>query len=80
MAAARKVAAENAEALKRSEGEKEALRVELEEVRSWEEAARDRLKEIEHEKAQLEGEVMELRTSLSLEKKQKEDLQLCLIV
>lgn len=50
MAAARKVAAENAEALKRSEGEKEALRVELEEVRSWEEAARDRLKEIEHEK------------------------------
>lgn len=80
MAAARKVVAENAEALKRSEGEKEALRVELEEVRSWEEAARDRLKEIEHEKAQLEGEVMELRTSLSLEKKQKEDLQLCLIV
>lgn len=80
MAAARKVAAENAEALKRFEGEKEALRVELEEVRSWEEAARDRLKEIEHEKAQLEGEVMELRTSLSLEKKQKEDLQLCLIV
>lgn len=80
MAAARKVVAENTEALKRSEGEKEALRVELEEVRSWEEAARDRLKEIEHEKAQLEGEVMELRTSLSLEKKQKEDLQLCLIV
>lgn len=80
MAAARKVAAENAEALKRSEGEKKALRVELEEVRSWEEAARDRLKEIEYEKAQLEGEVMELRTSLSLEKKQKEDLQLCLIV
>lgn len=80
MAAARKVAAENTEALKRFEGEKEALRVELEEVRSWEEAARDRLKEIEHEKAQLEGEVMELRTGLSLEKKQKEDLQLCLIV
>lgn len=80
MTAARKVAAENAEALKRSEGEKEALRVELEEVRSWEKAARDRLKEIEHEKAQLEGEVMELRTGLSLEKKQKEDLQLCLIV
>lgn len=80
MAAARKVAAENAEALKRSEGEKKALRVELEEVRSWEEAARNRLKEIEHEKAQLEGEVMELRTNLSLEKKQKEDLQLCLIV
>lgn len=69
MTAARKVAAENAEALKRSEGEKEALRVELEEVRSWEKAARDRLKEIEHEKAQLEGEVMELRTGLSLEKK-----------
>lgn len=80
MAAARKVAAENVEALKRSEGEKETLRVELEEVRSWEEAARDRLKEFEHEKAQLEEEVMELRTSLSLEKKQKEDLQLCLIV
>lgn len=51
LAAARKAAVESAEALKRSEREKEALRSKLERVKSWEEARRARLKDVEHEKA-----------------------------
>lgn len=53
LAAAQKVAAENAEALKRSEEEKEALQSELERVKNWEEATWARLRDVEHEKAQL---------------------------
>lgn len=79
LATARKAATESAEALKRSKGEKEALWIELEGVRSREEATRDNLKEAEHEKTQPGEEVKELRVCLSLEKKQKEDLQLRLI-
>lgn len=51
LAAARKAAAENAEALKRSEKEKEALQSELERVKNWEEATWARLRDVEHEKA-----------------------------
>lgn len=65
--------------MKRSKEEKEVLRIELEGVRSREEATRDKLKEAEHEKTQLGGEVKEFRVVLSLEKKQKENLQLRLI-
>lgn len=79
LAAARKAAAENAEALKRSEEEKEALQSELERVKNWEEATWARLRDVEHEKTQLGDEVQVLQTSLSSEKKQKEDLQLRLI-
>lgn len=74
LAAAQKAAAENAEALKRSECEKEALQLELEKVRRREEATGARLKDVEHEKAQLGDEIQVLRTSLSNERKQKEDL------
>lgn len=62
-------------ALKRSEEETKALRTEL----SWEEATGARLNEAQHEKVWLGKEVKELWTNLSLEKKQKEDLQLHLI-
>ncbi|KAL6328594.1 hypothetical protein AAG906_038789 [Vitis piasezkii] len=79
LAIAQKAAAENAEALRRSEDDKEALRIELEEVKSREKAIGDRLNEVESEKAQLGGEVRQLRTELSIERKQKEDLQLRLI-
>lgn len=74
LATARKAATESAEALKRSKGEKEAFRIELEGVRSREKATRAKLKKAEHEKTQLGEEVKELRVGLSLEKKQKKDL------
>lgn len=74
-----KAAAENAEALKMSEWENEAFRSELERVKTQEEATWARLKDVEHEKAWLEENVKDLRTSLTSEKKQKEDLQLRLI-
>lgn len=79
LAIAQKAAAENAEALRRSEDDKEALRIELEEVKSRKKAIGDRLNEVESEKAQLGGEVRQLQTELSIERKQKEDLQLRLI-
>lgn len=74
LSTARKAAAENVEALKRSEGENEALRSELERVKTQEEAIGARLKDVEHEKTRLEENVKDLRTSLSSEKKQKENL------
>ncbi|KAL6340526.1 hypothetical protein AAG906_010434 [Vitis piasezkii] len=54
----------------------EALRVELAEAKSREESTVSRLYETEDEAARLRGEVRHLRTEASIEKKQKEDLQL----
>lgn len=73
---------ESAEGLRRAEDDKEALRTELEEVKNREEAIADQLNDVESEKAQLGGEggeVRQLRTELSIERKQKEDLQLRLV-
>lgn len=79
LAAAQKAAAEKAEALRRSEDDKEALWIELEEVKNREKATEGRLHEVERERAQLGREVRQLWTELSIERKQKEDLQLRLI-
>ena len=54
----------------------EALRVDLAEVKSREESTVVHLHEAEDEVARLRGEVRQLRTKASIEKKQKEDLQL----
>ncbi|KAL6337687.1 hypothetical protein AAG906_037280 [Vitis piasezkii] len=54
----------------------EALRVELAEAKSREESTDARLLEAEDEMALLRGEVRQLRTEVSIEKKQREDLQL----
>lgn len=69
LSTARKAGTENIEALKRSEGENEALRSELERVKTQEEATGVRLKDVEHEKTHLEENMKDLRTSLSSEKK-----------
>ncbi|KAL6345540.1 hypothetical protein AAG906_017265 [Vitis piasezkii] len=58
------------------ETDNEALRVKLAEVKSREESMVDRLHEAEGEAARLRDEVSQLRTEVSIEKKQKEDLQL----
>ena len=79
LAIARKVAAENAEALKRLEGDNEALRVELKREKTQGEVLGARLDDVEHKKARLEKSVKDLWTCLASEKKQKEDLQLPLI-
>ncbi|RVW76111.1 hypothetical protein CK203_049156 [Vitis vinifera] len=60
-------------------GENEALRADLAEAKSREESMEARLHEAEDEMARLRGEVRQLRTEASIEKKQKEDLQLRLI-
>ena len=62
--------------MKRSQDDNEALQIELAEVKSREEATDARLYEAENETAQLRGEVRQLWTEVSIEKKQKEDLQL----
>ena len=68
---------EQAEAsLSTARDDNEALRIELVEAKSWEESTDTRLHEAEDEKAQLRGEVRQLRTEVSIEKKQREDLQL----
>ena len=54
----------------------EALRAELAEVKSREETLDARLLEAEDEKALLRGEVRQLPTEVSIEKKQREDVQL----
>ena len=59
--------------------ENEALRVDLAEAKSQEESAADRLHEAADEITQLRGEVRQLRTEVSIEKKQREDLQLRLV-
>ena len=76
LSAARRASEESAEALKRSQDDNEALRIELAEAKRREEATEARLHEVEDETAQLRGEVRQLRTDVSIEKKQKEDLQL----
>ncbi|RVX14160.1 hypothetical protein CK203_011366 [Vitis vinifera] len=57
-------------------GENEALRADLADAKSREESMEARLREAEDEMARLRGEVRQLRTEASIEKKQKEDLQL----
>lgn len=57
LAAAQKITAENAEALRRSQEDKEALQIELEEAKNREKAIGTRLNEAEDERAQLGGEV-----------------------
>lgn len=79
LAVARRATIESIEALRRAEDDKDALRTELEEVKAWEEAIADRLNEAESEKAQLGEEIRQLWTELSIERKQKEDLQLRLV-
>ena len=60
--------------LSTARGENEALQVDLAEVKSREESTVVHLHEAEDEMAQLRGEVRQLRTEVSIEKKQKEDL------
>ena len=68
---------EQAEAsLSAARDDDEALRIELAEAKSREESTDARLHEAEDEMAQLRGEVRQLRTEVSIEKKQREDLQL----
>ena len=59
--------------------ENETLWVKLAEVKSREESMVDRLREAEGEAARLRDEVSHLRTKASIEKKQKEELQLRLV-
>ncbi|KAL6318930.1 hypothetical protein AAG906_001403 [Vitis piasezkii] len=67
---------EQAEAsLSAAQDDNEALRIELAEAKSREESTDARLHEAEDEMAQLRGEVRRLRTDVSIEKKQREDLQ-----
>ncbi|RVW14402.1 hypothetical protein CK203_090490 [Vitis vinifera] len=76
LSAARRASKESVEALKRSQDDNEALRVELGEAKRREEAIEAHLHEAEDEAAQLRGEVRQLWTEVSIEKKQKENLQL----
>ena len=62
--------------MKRSQDDNEALWIELAEAKRREEAIKARLHEAEDEMAQLRGQVRQLWTEVSIEKKQKEDLQL----
>ena len=61
--------------MKRSQEDNEALRIELSEAKIREEATEARLHEAEDETAQLRGEVRQLRTEVSIKKKQREDLK-----
>ena len=76
LSAARRASEESSKALKRSQDDNEALRIELAEAKSREEAIEARLHEADDETAQLRREVRQFRTEVSIEKKQKEDLQL----
>ena len=76
LSAARRASEESVEALKRSQDDSEALRIELAEAKSREEVTDARLHEAENEMTKLRREVRQLRTEVSIEKKQKEDLQL----
>ena len=70
----RLILAEAEASLSTARGENEALQVDLAEVKSREESTVVHLHEAEDEMAQLRGEVRQLRTEVSIEKKQKEDL------
>ena len=76
LSAARRASEENAEALKKSQDDNEALRIELAEAKSKEESIEAHLNELVDETAQLRREVRQLRTEVSIEKKQRKDLQL----
>ena len=68
---------EQAEAsLSAARDDNEALRMELVEAKSREESTDARLFEAEDEMALLRGEMRQLRTEVSIKKKQREDLQL----
>ena len=69
LSAARRAFEESAEALKKSQEDNEALRIELAEAKSREESTDARLHEAEAEMAQLRVEVRQLRTEVSIEKK-----------
>ena len=69
LSAARRASEESAEALKKSQEDNKALRIELAEAKSREESVDARLHEAEGEMAQLRGEVRQLRTEVSIEKK-----------
>ena len=76
LSAAQRASEESAEALKRSQNDNEALRIELAEAKSREGSTDARLHEAEGEMDRLRVEVRKLRTEVSIEKKQREDLQL----
>ena len=69
LTAARRASEENAEALKRSQDDNEALRIKLEEAKSREEATETRLNEAEDGMAQLRGKMRQLRTEVSIQRK-----------
>ena len=69
LSAVRRASEESAEALKRSQDDNVALQIELAEAKSQEEATEARLYEAEDETTQLRGEVRQLRTEVSIEKK-----------
>ncbi|RVW82263.1 hypothetical protein CK203_041723 [Vitis vinifera] len=70
---------EMVETLIHRSGENEALRADLADAKVREESMDARLLEAANEMADLRGEVRQLRTEVSIEKKQREDLQLRLI-
>ena len=80
LSAARRAFEESVEALKKSQEDNEAVRIELAEAKSLEESTNACLHEAEGEMTQLREEVRQLQTELSIEKKQIEDLQLRLSV
>ena len=69
LSTARRASEESAEALKKSQEDNEALRIELAEAKSREESTNARLHEAEGEMTQLREEVRQLQTELSIEKK-----------
>ena len=69
LSAARRASEESAEALKRSQDDNEAFRIELAEAKRREEATEARLHEAEDETTQLRGDVRQLQTEVSIEKK-----------
>lgn len=79
LAVAQRNALEKTEALRRVEEDKEAFQIKLAEAKSREEHMNILLNEAEREKTQLGGEVRQLWTEASIERKQKEDLQLRLV-
>ena len=74
LSVAQRASEESVEALKKSQEDNEALRIELAEAKSREESTDARLHEAEGEMAWLRGEVRQLRKEVSIEKKQREDL------
>ena len=80
LSAARRAFEESVEALKKSQEDNEAVRIELAEAKSLQASTNACLHEAQGEMTHLRGEVRQLQTELSIEKKQIEDLQLRLSV